>query len=518
MKYRNPVIPGFQPDPSICRVGEDYYLVNSSFEFFPGVPLFHSRDLVNWEQMGHVLTRQSQLPLAGCRTSGGIFAPTIRYHNGMFYMITTNVTNTGPRNFIVWTDDIRGEWSEPVWIDHRGIDPSLFWDEDGKVYYQGTGADKTGRQGIVQFQLEPETGKVLSEKKIIWYGTGGKCPEGPHMYKINGTYYLMIAEGGTEYGHMETIARADNVWGPFESCSHNPILSHRDVMKGFISRGPESGDLQGLGHADLVDDVEGRWWIVFHGIRPSASMLHHIGRETMLAPVTWENGWPLVNGGRPIAPEMEVPDTGAEILADGFARQMDFSLHTDFTGSEKLSPRWAWLREPVIENYGRDNGLLLTAGEDDLDGMGSPTYLGIRQAQMDMTAETVLDFRPDTEVAQAGLTIFHTAEHHYDLIVTLRPEGRVAILRRRAADMAVESAPVPLPGSTPVRLSVKADRMKYEFFAAVEGGEPVKVGEGRSQLLSTEVTFGTFTGCFVGLFCQGQPGAKARFLSVNINQ
>ena len=207
LTYQNPILPGFYPDPSICRVGEDYYLVNSSFEFFPGVPLWHSRDLVNWEQKGYVLTRESQLPLRNGRTSGGIFAPTIRCHNGRFYMITTNVTDGG--NFFVWTDDINGEWSDPVWIDHEGIDPSLFWDDDGKVYYAGTGRYE---QGIYQFEIDLETGKKLSDTKIIWKGTGGKCPEGPHMYKINSWYYLMIAEGGTEYGHKETIARSRSVW------------------------------------------------------------------------------------------------------------------------------------------------------------------------------------------------------------------------------------------------------------------------------------------------------------------
>ena len=165
--YENPIIPGFFPDPSICRVGEDYYLVNSSFEFFPGVPLWHSKDLANWEQIGYVLTRESQLPLAGAWTSGGIYAPTIRYHDGRFYMITTNCGGGG--NFYVWTDDIYGEWSDPVWIDQEGIDPSLFWDDDGKVYYVGS--------GMHQFQIDLATGKKLSQTRQIWTGTGGRCPD-----------------------------------------------------------------------------------------------------------------------------------------------------------------------------------------------------------------------------------------------------------------------------------------------------------------------------------------------------
>lgn len=503
MKYKNPIIPGFYPDPSICRVGEDYYLVNSSFEFFPGVPLFHSRDLVNWEQLGYVLTRDGQDPLDGCRTSGGIYAPTLRYHDGRFYMVTTNVTDGG--NFYVWTDDIRGAWSEPVFVEQKGIDPSLFWDDDGTVYFQSTHADEEGNSCIGQCTLDLATGEMLTPTRPIWYGTGGKCPEGPHMYKVNGIYYLMIAEGGTEYGHMETIARADSPWGPFESCPKNPILTHRNVN-------PRFGEFQALGHADLTTDPAGNWWIVFHAIRPSQFMLHHIGRETMLAPVEWdESGWPVVNGGKPITAEMEGPGEAAETLPDGFARQNRFAQEDDFTQAESLSCRWAYLRNPVRENYALENGLVLTAGKDTLDGTGAPTFVGRRQQHFDIAAETVLEFAPQSEQAEAGLTVFHTGEHHYDLVVTKRDGKTAAVLRRRVCDLSVESAPVFLPGHGGLRLKLEADRLNYRFYAGPAGGELQLVGEGRTQLLSTECMICTFTGCFVGLFCQGESGAKARF-------
>ena len=344
LTYENPIIPGFYPDPSVCRVGEDYYLVNSSFEFFPGVPLWHSRDLLHWEQLGHVLTRPSQDPLEGCRASGGIFAPTIRHHNGRFYMVTTNVSAGG--NFFVWADDIRGPWSEPITIKQGGIDPSFFWDDDGTVYFQSTFGDING-QCIGQCVVDLETGEMLTETRPIWHGTGGKCPEGPHMYKINGKYYLMIAEGGTEYGHMETIARSDSPWGPFESCPRNPILSHRDIN-------PRTGIPQGLGHADLVEDQNGQWWIVFHGIRPSQFMLHHMGRETMIAPVDWDkDGWPVVNGGKPIENPMTVPTP-----PNYQEKPVDKAWKDCFQGPE-LDCRWAYLRNPVLENYSLGNGLTL---------------------------------------------------------------------------------------------------------------------------------------------------------------
>lgn len=512
LRYRNPVIPGYYPDPSVCRVGEDYYLVNSSFEFFPGVPLYHSRDLVNWEQLGHVLTRESQVPLAGCKASGGIFAPTIRFHDGRFYMVTTNVTDMG--NFFVWTDDIHGEWSEPVKIKAEGfgIDPSLFWDDDGRVYFQGTFFDRAlGKQTIGQCELDLSTGEALSEPRSIWTGAGGKFPEGPHLYKIGGTYYLMIAEGGTEYGHMETIARSDTVWGPFESCPRNPILTHRNYSPDFSKWGdPSYQEFQGLGHADLIDDPDGNWWLVFHGFRPSQHMLHHTGRETMLAPVTWENGWPVVAAGQDVSDVMSAP-LRAKAGPDGFAPQNDFTFTEDFTAESALPVRWAYLRNPSPENYRLEGGLMLTAGQDTLDDLGSPSFVGVRQRHLAATAETVLDFDPDSEQAEAGLTVFHTNEHHYELVVTRRNGKRAALLRRRVCDLLVESQPVVLPDTGPLRLQVRADRLEYEFLAGGESGELVTVGRGRTQLLSTEMMAGTFTGCFFGLFAQGKPGQSAAF-------
>ncbi|RKJ41762.1 glycoside hydrolase family 43 protein [Acutalibacter sp. 1XD8-33] len=514
MKYRNPIIPGFYPDPSICRAGDDFYLVNSSFEFFPGVPLYHSRDLVCWEQLGSVLTRKSQLPLSGCGTSGGIFAPTIREHNGRFYMITTNVNKSSrgfaTANFIVHTDDIRGEWSDPAFLDHEGIDPSLFWDDDGNCYYVGTHFGEKG-QCIGQFQLNPDTGEHLSETRPLWYGTGGRCPEGPHMYKKDGWYYLMIAEGGTEYGHMETIARSRSVWGPFESCPHNPILTHRDLMLSFETMAnPNYVEFEGTGHADLVDDKDGGWWLVFHAVRPSKSQLHHIGRETMLVPVEWVDGWPVVNGGRAVEALMETRDTPGVQLADGLAEQGDFSLEEDFTQMQKLSPSWAYLRNPHEESYRFDRGLVLTAGPDCLDGMGSPSFVGIRQRQFRALVEAELE-PASQDRAQSGLTVFHTNEHHYDLMVTGSGDERNVILRKRVCDMVTESTPVALPGSGPVALKIQSHKWGYEFFAGTPGETLRPVGQGLSQLLSTEVMAGTFTGCFFGLFCQGSEEARARF-------
>jgi xylan 1,4-beta-xylosidase len=276
--YSNPILPGFYPDPSVCRVGEDYYLVTSSFEYFPGVPIFHSRDLIHWRQIGHCLTRPDQLRLAGVPSSGGIFAPTLRYHDGLFYMVTTNVSYGG--NFYVFTDDPGGAWSEPVFVQQGGIDPSLCFDR-GHVYFTSTG--ESSLMGIYQSEIDIKSGKKLTETRFLWSGTGGRYPEGPHLYHIGDYYYLMIAEGGTEYGHMETLARSQSPWGPFEPCPHNPLLTHRNESQSPI---------QGTGHADLVEAHDGSWWLVFLGFRPQRWQYHHLGRETFLAPVTWSAaGW-----------------------------------------------------------------------------------------------------------------------------------------------------------------------------------------------------------------------------------
>ena len=493
--YQNPIIPGFFPDPSICRVGEDYYLVNSSFEFFPGVPLWHSKDLANWEQIGYVLTRESQLPLGNAWTSGGIYAPTIRYHDGRFYMITTNCGGGG--NFYVWTDDIYGEWSDPVWIDHEGIDPSLFWDDDGKVYYIGS--------GMYQFQIDLATGKKLSETRQIWTGTGGRCPEGPHMYKRNGWYYLMIAEGGTEYGHMQTIARSRSVWGPFESCPRNPILSHRDDI---------GSPFQAVGHADIVEDPNGNWWMVFHAIRPTAAQLHHIGRETMLAPMVWdEDGWPVVNGGKSVTPIMNVEGTGNSVGLQ--------SWRDDFTGPG-YDVRWSWMRNPNMANYVLDRGLTLKGCHRGLsDGLtlsgefrtlsvgNDPTMLLTRQNHFDLRCQTQVRVSGD---GFAGLTVFHTCEHHYDLCVKAQAGGIAVWLRRQAADMFMQSDPVFIEAAA-LTLRVEADKLKYRFYAGASEDQMILIGTGSSQMLSTEVMRCTFTGCFTGVFAEGDTEAKFGYFS-----
>lgn len=487
--YRNPIIPGFHPDPSICRVGDDYYLVTSTFEYFPGVPVFHSKDLVHWELIGHCLTRESQLPLHHLRASQGIYAPTLRYHDGTFYLITTNVSAGG--NFFVTAKDPAGPWSEPVWIDPVGIDPSLFFDDDGKVYLIRQAEGQRGY--ILQREFNLETGMPEGESKNIWNGTGGVWPEGPHMYKINGMYYLMISEGGTSYEHMVTLARSDSPWGPFESCPHNPILTHTHL---------ESSPIQAIGHADLVETPDG-WWLVCLGIRPQGGRFHHMGRETFLVPAKFdENGWLVVNNNEPISFEMNAPDLPQHpwpVLPE-----------KDEFDADKLNLYWNYLRNPDMSHYSlTDNPgfLRLTGSEVTLQDQDSPTFVGRRQTDLSCVASTELLFDPQKENEEAGFTVLQNNKYHYDIGVKLMDGKRQVFFKPivdNALAQAVQSVEI---GPGPVILKIKATPLAYEFSFTPENGEETVLGTAATKDLSVErIGFKDgmcFTGTYFGLYASG---------------
>ncbi len=493
MKFHNPIVPGYNPDPSICRKDDTFYLVNSSFEFFPGVPLRKSKNLVNWSLTGCVLDRESQLPLTGCNPSGGIFAPTIRYHDGMFYMITTNVNRMWmegrPGNFIVHAENPEGPWSEPAWIDQMGIDPSVFFDDDGSCWYTGTGHDEQGTQGIVFFKLDPMTGEILSDKKVISRGSGGKCPEGPHMYKKDGWYYLMLAEGGTEFGHMETIARSRNIEGPYEFNPAGPLLTARNT-NGY--------PIQCTGHADLVDDQNGGWWVVSLGTRPIGPMAHHLGRETFLGRIDWVDGWPVMrnDGLMEMEPDFDLPcaDTVMPVSDD---------IHCDFTNMDKLPADFTWLRNPVMQNYQLDGCLLLHGTDQRLSTPNTtPTFVGIRQTQFVSCSAAVLNC-DIPEGCSAGITAYGIHSHHYDLLITRRYGKLYAQLRKHLYDMETVASEIPLSeDAQSVTLRITSDRSTYSF--AIDAGNGfVTLGSGYTIGLATEVTeMMTFTGAFIGLFAE----------------
>ena len=487
MKYTNPIIPGFNPDPSICRVGEDFYLVTSTFEFFPGVPIYHSKNLVNWELINYCLTEDSQLPLEDAVVSKGIYAPTIRYQDGVFFMTTTNVSTGG--HFIVHTKDVYGKWSEPAYVDQGGIDPSLFWDDDGTCYFVSNGLDENDKVSIYLCQVNPFTGEKYTETKLISYGCGGRYPEAPHIYKRNGYYYLMLAEGGTEYGHMETMQRSKNIYGPFEPCPHNPILTHRDTP----------GPIQATGHADIIEDQNGNWWLVCLAIRPIGDThLHHIGRESFLAPMYWnEAGWPVVGNNGEIAFEMEGPLPGPVPTPVS----LDFCDNFD---KDKLDLRWSFVRNPRRENYILGKGqLTLKGGKDNLSTEGGhPTMIAARQQAFDM--ELVTELNGEVKVGQcSGISAFYNSFYHYDILITKNEEGHKICLRKRVSDIDVVVASHSIDYNGAIRFKIVSDSDWYTFFYEKDGAF-VELGKGRTTMLATEVTHPmTFTGTFFGVFTEG---------------
>lgn len=482
--YTNPIIKGFNPDPSVCCVGEDYYLVTSSFQYFPGVPLYHSKDLVNWEHIGHVLTRESQLYLKGANSTGGIYAPVIRHHNGRFYMITTNVSTIG--NFIVHTDDINGEWSDPVQVKIGGIDPSLFWDEDGKCWFSGT-VDGS----IMICEINPDTGDILSTPKRVWNGIGGRWPEAPHIYKKDGWYYLMIAEGGTEFGHMETIARSRHIDGPYTPAPHNPILAHYKAST-------QTNPIQGVGHADLVQAHDGSWWMVCLGFRTQSGMHHLLGRETFLAPVRWDEGaWPVVNATGDIAIEMNVPTLPQKPVKAVEAR--------DEFDSEP-GPEWSWVRNPDMSKYRISDGRLRIYGN--ASGMDetteSPAFICRRQQDHDFVAETVVKLGNARSGDKAGISVYMDSNGHYDICLT-RKDGKWFIAANYTLGAINHTEYIPY-GSSKVWLKVTGDPLHYRFWYSEDGKSYRPAGTGDTRYLSSE-TYGNFTGVMIGLWTQSPSGA-----------
>ena len=484
--FHNPVIPGFFSDPSVCRVGDDYYLVNSTFEYFPAVPVFHSKDLVNWKMIGYCIDRPTQLP-AGLN----IFATTIRYNEGLFYMITTNMA--GFRNFYVTATNPEGPWSDPIFTEAQGIDPDIYFDGDGKNYVISS--------TFVLHQIDLKTGKFLSEGKKIWNGNGGRYAEGPHIYKKDGFYYLMDAEGGTEEAHSEVIARSKDIWGPYNTNPANPILAHANAAG-------QGNPIQGVGHADIINAADGSFWIVFHGYRSTGDGTHHIlGRETCLAPVTWpKNGWPVVNGNGTATVNMTCPTLPLKPFSPEAAR-------VDFDG-DKLPLEFNYIRYPLMNNYSlsaRKGYLRLTGSEQTIEDQKSPTFVGRRITDMYFTASTEVDFNPAGNKEEAGMTLLNNGSH-FDLLIKKSGGKRVLVSRLRFGSVVHESEGIPLkPGA--IKLAIRCERTSF-IFSYSQGEEAFRdIEKVDSKFLSSE-TVGGFTGVYAGLYAtgNGKPSAsKADF-------
>jgi alpha-N-arabinofuranosidase len=498
--FANPIITGFSPDPSLCRVGDDFYLVTSTFEYFPGVPVYHSRDLVNWELISYCLTTPSQLPLGHCLSSSGIYAPVLRYHDGVFYMITTNFASKGA--FYVTATDPRGPWSEPVWLGNMNADPSLLFDDDGKVYVvHPSGHGKNG--GLIYLmELDVKRGAYVEGQqapgRLIWTGTGGQYPEGPHLYKIAGQYYLMIAEGGTGSDHRETIARSDKPEGPYIPFENNPILTHRDLPDHPISS---------AGHADLVQLQDGSWWGVCLGVRPK-DWRSPLGRESFLAPVEWSaEGWPIMGDNR----RLSVVGPGPALPRHPFPAK---PVRDDFA-APALDLEWNHIRNPDAARYSltaRPGWMRLTGSAVSLDDLSSPTALVRRQRHFDVRLATSLEFAPTRDGDEAGIVLRQTDALHAEFCVRREGGENFLVLKltepvdpkqpNRKTELYRAKAP-----AGAVQLEVVADRDNYHFGWKTADGRRGQVGSIPTATLAVEASWPKgimcFTGMMLGVYATG---------------
>lgn len=501
----NPILSGFYPDPSICAVGDDFYLVNSTFSYFPGIPIMHSRDLAHWEQIGNVMDRASQLPLHGCGHSEGLFAPAIRYHDSIFYVICTNISGGG--NFIVTARDPAGPWSEPYYLpEAAGIDPSLFFDEDGTCYYIGThpnpkGCRYDGDWFIWIQELDLETMHLVGKPKDVWNGAMRHViwPEGPHLYKKDGYYYILHAEGGTGPHHAVTVCRSRSIWGPYENNACNPIVTHRHMGKDY--------PVQYVGHGDLVKTLADEWYMVLLAVRPLEGYTT-MGRETFLARVVWEDGWPVVNPGFG-----RLTDT-VEIGLAGWEPGMQETETYHFDEMERLGDAFLFLRNPEPDSYclRAGEGLKLSYGGCALTRKASPTYTGIRQKHHAFRAETHICLPDDCGQGEAGIALVQSNEYHLRAAIT-RNEASQAILVsvylcEQGRDRVIAEKRLPIS-----RLQTEAGGVACRLSLEVRGlAAAVKVLGGFGEIkvtedvdirnLSTEIA-GGFVGCTVGLYAAG---------------
>jgi xylan 1,4-beta-xylosidase len=482
--FRNPIISGLASDPSICRAGDDYYLVTSTFEYFPGLPIYQSKDLVHWKIIGYALHKASQNPLMGCDSgTGGQYAPTIRYNNGIFYVVCTNYGGQGSKGaFYVTATNPAGLWSEPHWTDNWGVDPSLLFANDSVYYTHPAGCDGY----FMQATLNLKTGKFNKPERKLANGTGGACPEGPHMYKLNDKYYLMAAEGGTGYGHMETMQRSDSPWGPFEKSPVNPIISHKDAP---------TNPFQAIGHADLVETPDG-WWLVCLGFRPKGGKYHHLGRETFLAPVTWNaDGWPKVMPDGIVKQEMTAPNLPQHIWEKDPIRD-DFDQTT-------LRLDWNFVRNPgsfwSLSN--KPGSLQLKGTATSFREKLSPAFIGRRQTAFNLLTSTKIDFVPTAENEEAGLVVRGNDANHFDFLITTFAGKRVVMLRQFLSGKTVGLNYREIPEGEIV-LRIIATDLEYQFWVQQEGKTAELIGTTLTKNMSTEV-IGGFTGTFIGMYASG---------------
>lgn len=521
--YTNPILAGFYPDPSICRAGDDYYIVNSSFAYFPGLPIFHSKDLVSWKQIGHAMDRPEQLPLIGAGVSRGLFAPSISFYKGKFYIVCTLIDKGG--NFVITADNPAGPWSNPAYIKGvNGIDPSLFFDESTDkayiVYNSDPPARKTlwnGHRSIRMYEFDYKNNKTIGEEKLLVNGgvDTSKHPvwiEAPHIYRINDWYYLMCAEGGTGYNHSEVIFRSKSPEGPFVPWEKNPILTQRHLDRS------RKNPVTTAGHADLVQTQNGTWYAVYLACRPYEGDLYNIGRETFLNPVTWtSDGWPqILKGDETVQYSYPLPLANVNKKpTNPFSG--NYTYRDDFNNS-KLDFRFIFLRTLTDKWYNtsdKKGSLSIQLRPETVGGRGNPSFIGFRQAHHQSVATAKLQFVPTAENEKAGLVIFQNESAFYYICKSLSEGKPVVQLYQSTKDSLNMTllAEKTISATQDVQFRIEPKNEMYTMSFSTDGKTWTKLQDVDGRILSTAKA-GGFVGSVFGLYATSlgkTSSAKAYF-------
>ncbi|MBW0177917.1 glycoside hydrolase family 43 protein [Sediminibacterium sp.] len=507
--FQNPILAGYYPDPSICRAGDDYYIVNSSFAYYPGLPLFHSKDLLNWKQIGYAMNRPEQLNLDGAGVSRGLFAPAISYHNGTFYIVCTEVSKLG--NFVITAKDPKGPWSNPVKLPQvNGIDPSLFFDDNGKAYILFNSIPPNnislhnGHRTIRMFEFDPVNLKVIGEEKLLINGGTdmAKKPvwiEAPHFIKKDGWYYLICAEGGTGYDHSEVVFRSKSPEGPFVSYEKNPILTQRQLDP------KRKYPVTTAGHADFVEGKDGKWWGVFLACRAYEDDYYNTGRETFMAPVVWKDGWPEFDlGGDEVKYSYPI-NAKADIKREPFNGNYHFK---DEFSQSSLNIRYQFLRTVRNQWYSlteKPGSLSMQLQPETCSGKGNPSFLAFHQPHLKGYASTALNFTAKAANEKAGLLLFQNEKISYYLCKSVKDGKEVVELFK--ADTLVKSEILNSNTGNEVYFKIEARTDAYAFYFATQKDKWILLADGiDARYLSTK-SAGGFVGCVYAMYAtsNGKP-------------
>ena len=476
-EYRNPILAGYYPDPSICRVGDDYYLTNSTFAHFPGLPIFHSKDMVNWAQIGNAIDRPDQLPYDGVGISRALFAPAISHHDGVFYLVCTMIDAGG--NFLLTAEDPAGPWSDPLWLDFDGIDPSLYFDEStGRAWMLNNGPPPNnaplydGHRAVWIQEWDIDERELIGPRKIIINGgvdlsTQPVWIEGPHIYQRGGWYYLNCAEGGTSVNHSQVIFRSKAPDGPYVPFTEHPTLTQRDLDP------DRPHPVTCTGHADFEIGPDGNWWTVFLACTPYEGGHYNTGRQTFLLPVTWKNDWPLI-----LPPGKPVPFTGRGPNGIGFEAGAEvpltgnFSWRDDFDRDELGDP-WLFMRAPQEQWWSTGaTGLTIEPRADSLRGRHNPSFIGRRLQHNRFNTSIELEL-PSAMGVEAGLVAYHNQTHHYVLGVSRATEGYRVFLEKQqgaAGDVQITETMIDAAAGDLITLRLTGHDVDYIFEFSRDGG------------------------------------------------